>query len=99
MPDRAVLDELINFAVHQAFINQSGILVNSVHNLAKSGGESNVGLAYMPPRAVVVQSPQIIALATGPVMTPVATSTVRMSCGMPPELWMTKNLTMGGLNQ
>lgn len=96
LPDRAAIDELINYDVLQAFINQSGILVNSVHNLAKSSGESYLGPAYTSPGAVAAQSPQIIAPATCPVMTPVTTNTVRTPYGMPPELWTTKNFTLGG---
>ena len=35
IPDKNMLDEMVNKAVHSAFITQSGVLMNSLQNLIK----------------------------------------------------------------
>ena len=46
MPDKMPLDDMVNKAVHNAFLTQSGVLVNSLQNLIKKVGD---GFIHMEP--------------------------------------------------
>lgn len=100
LPDRDMLNDLVNSTVHHVFINQSKMLVNSLYNLIKPPAKSFLGPAYSSPGTTVAQTSQDTPLAPRPVMSPAMPSTSRMPYGMPPKLWATKNLSLGGgLNQ
>lgn len=62
----------------------------------KPAGETWMGLAYASPGDMAAQLSQGTSSAAGPVVTSAMPSTSRKTYGMPPEIWVMKNLSLGG---
>lgn len=87
-PDRALLDEMVNKLVHNAFINQSSALMNSLENLVKRVADGSVhtepGFVGPANSIPVAPPPQPIPLSNE--LTGVEPAS-QWPYGMPASLW------------